>query len=658
MKKSIFLKLTLIIIPIVLVLDFAVLGVAYGIIYDATLDSCDNTIKGVASMITEITTVFDFSDKKDVEYCNENLTSICEAFELTYAYVLEPDTKTNADKYISIGFGKDASEEAKKERYPGVVVDGIFDDEQKSVYNSHKKDSIIHINNQFGDMLVCYMGVAERLNFDTGKTEKLDKPLIAGAEINVTQVMNQFRKRYTYIVAFTIGSSLLIVFSVFLVLYFKVSKPARRISNRMKSFVADRENGFEKLSVKGHDEFSEMSGSYNSMAEEIDRYIKDNEALTRQKHTQEAELSISRTIQKGLLKPSLFKNDSVEISALMQAAKNVGGDLYDYQVLEDGKVFIAIADVSGKGVYAALFMARAITLLHQYALLGYPPGKMLSEYNDTLAEQNPNSLFITTFVAVYDPETGKLTYSNAGHNHPYILSDRLIELDGAPGMAAGVFGGEKYGQETIALKPGDVVFLYTDGVNEAENSGGKLLGTDSLEKELSNHLNSKSDNITEAVLQKITDFSGDADQSDDITMLAMRVVQAPVRRELTVDSKVENLPGIVKMITDDSGLSEAQIGFLTVIVEEIFVNICYYAYGDKTGPVKVGLEADSESVSITFKDSGKPFDPTADVLDIEDYDHQNAMGGLGRYLAFELADDYSYSYTDGQNILRIKKNNL
>ena len=655
MKKSIFLKLALIIIPLVLVLDLVVLSVAYRMIYDATIDSCDNTIKGVAELVTELAAFYDLDNKNDVEYCNNSLSSVCESFELTYAYVLEPDAKTDSDKYLVIGFGKDAAEEAKKDRYSGVVVKGAFSDDQKAVYYGKKEFNTVHMNNQFGDMLVCYMMIDQKLNSKTGNFEKLDNPLIVGAEINVSEVINQFRNRYSYIVVFIIVSSLLIVFSVFLVLYFKVSKPARRISRRMKSFVADRESGFEKLTVKGKDEFSEMSSSYNAMAKEIDTYIKDIEELTKQKHTQEAELNISRNIQKGLLKPSRFKNKHIEIDALMHAAKNVGGDLYDYQVLDNGKIFISVADVSGKGVSAALFMARAITLLHQYALLGYSPAKMLSEYNDTLAEQNPNGLFITTFVAIYDPESRELTYSNAGHNHPYIISDKLIRLDGALGMAAGVFGGEKYEQETITVKPDDVVFLYTDGVNEAQNSDGKLFGTDSLENELGKLLNSKADCITDHVMQRITEFSGDAVQSDDITMLALKIAKPPVHTEITVDSEKENLYKINDMITGVSNLSDENRSFLHLIAEEIFVNICSYAYGDKTGAVKVELDYDSESVSLTFTDSGNAFDPTADVPDIEDYNYETDTGGLGRYLAFELADDCSYDYRDGQNILKISK---
>ena len=122
-----------------------------------------------------------------------------------------------------------------------------------------------------------------------------------------------------------------------------------------------------------------------------------------------------------------------------------------------------------------------------YSDLGFEPAETMAHYNDKLAAQNPNKLFITTFLAKYNPHTGELTYTNAGHNAPYLLSDTLTPLEGAAGMAAGIFAGETYEQETIRLQKGDVLFLYTDGVNEAQNTRGELLSTGRLEAILSAH---------------------------------------------------------------------------------------------------------------------------------------------------------------------------
>ena len=392
------------------------------------------------------------------------------------------------------------------------------------------------------------------------------------------------------------------------------------------------------------------------MAEEIDTYIKDIDLLTREKHTQDAELEIARNIQMGLLKPSDYCDDNVKVNAYMMAAKNVGGDYYDYQLLDNGMLYFAIADVSGKGISAALFMARAITLLHQYALLGYSPAKMLSSYNDTLAEQNPNGLFITTFAALYNPVTNELTYSNAGHNIPYVISDTLIPLDGAQSMAAGIFKGEDYSEQTLKLKPNDVVFLYTDGVNEAENKRGEFFGTEALENELRRCIGKTSkSNTSNLVLNAVEAFTEDAEQNDDITVLTVFIESKPAIRSIKLTAVTENLPQIDKLINDDTLIPDSVKPELLVIAEEIFVNICSYAYTDRKGEAEIELKIFPDKVELTFYDGGSPFDPTKDTIDIETYDHDNSIGGLGRFLAFELADDYSYTYSNGMNTLRIEK---
>ena len=168
-------------------------------------------------------------------------------------------------------------------------------------------------------------------------------------------------------------------------------------------------------------------------------------------------------------------------------------------------------------------MARAVTLLNQYAKLGYQPARILEEYNNTLAAQNPRRMFITTFVAFYDPADGTLTYANAGHNFPYILSDTLIPLDEGHGVAAGLFKGATYENACVKMKAGDTLFLYTDGVNEAENARGELYSTERLEEKLSSCIKAKTVDAVTYILSDLKSFTAGAEQNDDITMLSMRL---------------------------------------------------------------------------------------------------------------------------------------
>ena len=257
-----------------------------------------------------------------------------------------------------------------------------------------------------------------------------------------------------------------------------------------------------KLDEKGGREFAQMAHSFNTMTEDINRYIDDIDALNRDKHTTEAELNIAREIQMGLLLPGHLHSDRYAINAYVKPAKDVGGDYYDYSVLDDGRIFVAVADVSGKGISASLFMARAITLLHQNAIGGHLPSEILETYNNTLTQRNPGGLFITTFVVIYDPSTGILTYSNAGHNIPYLLSDTLIPLDKAHGVAAGLFEGETYEDATVMIKPGDSLFLYTDGVNEAKSAENVFYSTERLEEKLRDCIAARTDNTLDVILDE------------------------------------------------------------------------------------------------------------------------------------------------------------
>ena len=655
MRKSIFLKLALIIIPIVLILELGEIFFSYNTVYDTSLENNKDNIEKVAEISRKEFRYYNPEEKENDEFFCDLFNEYCDMFGLTYIFALDPDINTRSETFIAIGFGENASDDAKKTRYPGVVVKGSLINDQIEVYNGKKEFVTVHELTPFDDSLICYCAVNEQYNYDKHKMEKLDEPFIIGAEISLNSVMADTRNRFFGTGVYELVFTLIMITAIFLILHFRISRPLKNISIKMKHFISDRDRGFEKLIVKGSDEIAEMSRSFNTMTGEIDNYIEDIENLTKEKHTQEAEFDIARRIQTGLLKPPAYQNDSVNIKACMHPAKNVGGDFYDYQIMEDGRVFIAIADVSGKGISAAMFMSSAITLLHQYALLGYSTDKMLYEFNNTLTGQNPNGMFITAFVAIYNPDTGELTYSNAGHNRPYIISDKLITLEEAAGVAAGIFKDNEYEQETVLLKPDDKIFLYTDGVNEAANNSKELFGTEALEKELENFIGNTSDNITDDILNAVRNFSDGAVQSDDITMLTMRVARKPIVRIITVKAESQNLTAVRDLIYSENSLTDDIKSQLRLIAEEFFVNICSYAYGSEQGDITVKLEIYNDRATLTFVDSGIPFDPTADVTDMEHYDHENSIGGLGRFIAFEMADDYSYAYEDNKNILTITK---
>ncbi len=235
------------------------------------------------------------------------------------------------------------------------------------------------------------------------------------------------------------------------------------------------------------------------------------------------ELNVASKMQQSIL-PTVFPSGDDYISfASMEPARNVGGDFYDFMSLEDGRVGLAIADVSDKGVPAALFMMSSRTLLKGAAIGNELPGATLEEVNNLLCDDNEAFMFVTLLYAAYDPSTGELSYANGGHNSPVIVhpSGETTVLPVTGGIALGVMPEFEFAQNKIELEPGDTLVLYTDGVTEAMNESGEEYGMDRLREILAAAPSKDAEHITNEIFQSIREFAGEAPQSDDITCLTL-----------------------------------------------------------------------------------------------------------------------------------------
>lgn len=243
------------------------------------------------------------------------------------------------------------------------------------------------------------------------------------------------------------------------------------------------------------------------------------------------ELAIAGNIQTSLLPsqhPLFPGRNEVDIFSLMHPAKNIGGDFYDAFFVAPDKLFVAVGDVSGKGIAAALFMVQSIMHLKTQALLGFPPNEILERVNNSLCINNTAAMFVTLFCGILDTETGELVYSNGGHNPP--LTDAItgkFEFMPIPqGIVVGFMEDVKYKSASMQLKPGDTVFVYTDGVTEAENRQKDLFSDEKLIELLAVSGATGARELIERVRDEINIFSDGADQSDDITMLTVRYLGA------------------------------------------------------------------------------------------------------------------------------------
>ena len=249
-----------------------------------------------------------------------------------------------------------------------------------------------------------------------------------------------------------------------------------------------------------------------------------NAQLEKAKERMESELKIAHALQGAILPKTLPENPTYSGHAVMTPAREMGGDFYDFFTLDDGRLSVVMADVSGKGVPAAFFMAIARTVMRAAAARHPTPGPCLEEVNDAICEQNPQDLFVTLFYGILNPDTGEFVYANAGHNPPYVVqhAGTVSPLPMTGGMAVGVMPGLPYAEDATTLAPGDTMFLYTDGITEAMNVDDEEFTEARLEAVLAGGHDLPVDSVLENVTGAVVNFAAGAEQSDDITCIVLR----------------------------------------------------------------------------------------------------------------------------------------
>lgn len=285
-------------------------------------------------------------------------------------------------------------------------------------------------------------------------------------------------------------------------------------------------NGAFDFATKPID-LDDLSLTIEKAIEQI-RYIKTMQQEHSQLESIKGDLAIAREIQQAIL-PRIFppfpeNAEQLDIAALMNAAKDVGGDFYDFFRIDDQRIGFVVADVSGKGVPAAIFMAVSRTLIRATGVRGVSPAECISYSNELLAQESANSMFVTAFYGIYNLTTGQVTYTNAGHNPPYLMKadGTILQLPFSSDLVVGAIDDFKYSEETLQLEHGDTLLLYTDGVTEAINSGDEEFGEQRLQAVLAQLTSNSSQDIIERIKACVSDFAGEAEQSDDITLLAIK----------------------------------------------------------------------------------------------------------------------------------------
>lgn len=453
----------------------------------------------------------------------------------------------------------------------------------------------------------------------------------------------------------TLHVEILIYLTLFCLIYQtvrgKITKKLHKVNNALDDITKGDLDTV--VDVRTCLEYSELSDDINHTVDVLKEHIKEAE------NRNERELELARRIQKSAV-PFIFppfpKRTDFDIYASMNTAKEVGGDFYDFYFTDDAHFAFLIADVSGKGIPAAMFMMAAKTLIKGLAERGKTVDEVFTEANASLCEGNDADMFLTAWMGVINLETGHMAYANAGHNPPLICrKDGTFEyIKDKPNFILAGMDGVRYTKHELNLDPGDTIYLYTDGVTEAENEEHKLYGEERLRNTLLTATDKTPKEICEIVQNDVIEFAGDAPQSDDITMVSFKMNYMQRANSIIVHPDLSSVDIISSFI--DEKLSRLNISAsitskVMIAVDEIFSNIQKYGQATRA---EIAFGFEDGKLGLAFTDNGLAFDPTqASTPDVTLSAEERKIGGLGIYLVKKLASSVTYEYKDNMNQLYI-----
>lgn len=411
-----------------------------------------------------------------------------------------------------------------------------------------------------------------------------------------------------------------------------------------------------RIHINSGDEVEELGQAFNHMTAKIQSYIDNLANVTAEKERIRTEIQVAAQLQADMLpkvEEDYAKRKEFTIAASMTPAKGVGGDFYDFFFIDDDHLGLIMADVSGKGVPAALFMVVSRTLIRSNMLKGLPLEQVVMDINDNLCANNKNGMFVTAWIGILTVSTGKIDFVNAGHCRPLIRrwnGECCYNTDLSGLVLAGIEG-VPYVQSQIQMQEGDVLLLYTDGVTEATSVENKLYGEERLKKICENMTDNSPQTLLEMVWEDVDDFQKGGEQFDDITMLAVTYhgdgfIKRNGKPEI---SELQKYIFFTEKYLKEQKISWENIGKIRVAVDEIFSNICYYSNASEC---TMGIRTEGEKVVFYFEDNGIPFNPLMHPEpDTKAALEHRQIGGLGIYIVKKQMDLVEYEYLNKKNRL-------
>ena len=453
------------------------------------------------------------------EQARQYLMTVKEEMGLQYFYVVVPENEV----MVYIWDAGVAGEGGVCDLGDADAYYGGGNELMHAAFAPDAPETILVTNNEeYGYLASAYVAILD----SAGQPAAL-----ASVDISMDMINQQIRQFVSLTILLSCGVLLVSVVVYYFYIRRILIRPLGKLHRAAQELVQSNMDQLEnfRLDISTRDELEELAGAFQYMTVELAEYIRNLAAVTAEKERIGAELEVATQIQASMLPcifPAFPERKEFDIYASMTPAKEVGGDFYDFFLVDDNHLAMVIADVSGKGVPAALFMVIAKTLLKNSAQTGASPKQVLERVNNQLCENNDAEMFVTVWLGVLDLTTGLLTAANAGHEYPALrrAQGEFELIKDKHGFVLAGMEGARYQEYTLKLEPGDTLFVYTDGVAEATDAGEVLYGTDRMLNALNALGGAVPDELLRGMKRDIDAFVGQAPQFDDITMLGLRYI--------------------------------------------------------------------------------------------------------------------------------------
>ena len=455
---------------------------------------------------------------------------------------------------------------------------------------------------------------------------------------------------------------LTIIFFICRYMIRKTTRPLHRFAISANE-VAKGNFSYPLPDVPGRDEVGMLHAAFLNMQQSLTTYIEELQETTATKSAYEQEMKIAHGIQMAMVSktfPVFPERKDIDIHAVLTPARDVGGDLYDFMI-RDEKLFFCIGDVSGKGVPAALIMAMVLSMFRSESNRAQRAVDIVSLLNRAGGR---SGYFVTMFVGILDLKTGHLDYCNAGHEPPILISS-ATPLPVIPNLPAGIVEDWNYEAQTADLKLGDGLFLYTDGLSEAMSPANEQFTSERVLKLVKEHADDTAQQLLEHLYAEVLRHADTAEQSDDLTMLAIKTspksseggsLPMEFHAELGGEDKfaiMSDVNELVQRACSSVGIDRANTQRLRLAVEEVVANVVNYA---EATSLTLAADVDNDSLRLILTDDGKPFDPlAAESADLSVSPDERPPGGLGIVFLRRMTDRLDYQRADNRNVLTMWK---